>query len=208
MKKPLRSGLLLVFFSMFFSHLPAQNINKELPAFSLTLIGEEIGIDWSILENDKVSRYEVERAGEDLNFYPIAKLDSKTSTTGDSNYEFRDIDPLNGFSAYRIKSILKNGTIKTFEALDIEMIKSKSSPKILSLIANNHQLDLRISSPDLEPFTLEISTLEGQVILEQAEKPAHATLSASFETSSLGTGMYYVYLKNEKGIIAQRKFRK
>ncbi len=75
--------------------------------FTSTVIKDAVAIEWKVAKEVGISRYEVERSTDAINFNTIASIKS----TGKNDYTINDNQPSTSTIYYRIKAINNDGTL-------------------------------------------------------------------------------------------------
>jgi hypothetical protein len=68
--------------------------------------------NWSIVHDRAVSHFVIERSAEDKNFVPIGKINASHHWQSRHRYEFKDANPLQGVSYYRLRMVNKDNSEK------------------------------------------------------------------------------------------------
>lgn len=84
----------------------------KLISFEATTAMEGINIEWKTASEVTFDYYELERAGEDLNFFPIARIENQGGYNQLASYHQLDNAPLRGKNYYRLKSVDLDGSFE------------------------------------------------------------------------------------------------
>ena len=90
-----------------------------------------VAVEWSVSNEINIKHYEVERSHDGTNF---AKLNTTiaTANSGNKNYLFIDLQPLNGNNYYRIRSVEQNNQAGYSDIVNIVMqIKTEPASMIV-----------------------------------------------------------------------------
>ncbi len=70
--------------------------------FKATLTNGSVGIDWGVNQGSSISGFYIERSNDSKNW---ERLQFVSYISGNSNYAFTDVNPLNGINYYRIAEV-------------------------------------------------------------------------------------------------------
>ncbi len=142
---------------------------NTLPLKLLTFRGEKKGnsnqLNWTSISEINMTRYEVQRAGEDLNFNTIGIV-KPTNYSTHNTYSFLDISAQNHINYYRLKMI-DSKTIDYSNTIVIESEIKNTTLDLVSIYPNPTSKTLNINLP-IGAITglIKISDVYGKTILE------------------------------------------
>jgi len=177
-----------------------------LSGFSLTVLGPNIIIDWATEQQASSAYFEVERAGKDQIFLPIARVEGFQSNPSEGSYEAIDESPLSGPAYYRIKRINVDGDAHVYEALAISSRSGSDFLEIRNLKMLDQSLNMQILNPSEAALKAELLGLNGQVVKKDMIAKGSSQISLSMGFSTLSRGLYIIRLTAEDGQTTDRKF--
>lgn len=141
-------------------------------------------VDGNIL----IDHLEVERSSDSSSSYVSINTPNKTDSIGTSTYSYTDANPLSGANFYRIKFVLKDGSIAYSPVRRVD-----NTPAIAVSVYPNPvqgQAELNISLPDLNGGTAQVVLANsfGNVVRQQTTSSSLIT----FNISGLPAGTYYI----------------
>lgn len=90
--------------------------NSPLPvkliSFTAAPTNKGITIDWKSVSEENFDYYELQRAGEDLVFAPLARIENKGGHNLTTTYQYLDTRPFSGKHYYRLKSVDVDGSFE------------------------------------------------------------------------------------------------
>lgn len=124
--------------AVYISSLTCLTLPVELLKFTVTNIENKAMLYWQTASEQNCSHYIIERAGIDLEFSPIGKVDGNGTTNFVHEYGFLDSNPLHGLSYYRLKQVDFDGefeysVIKPFKIENNSLSESRFNGSTLIL---------------------------------------------------------------------------
>jgi Secretion system C-terminal sorting domain len=182
-------------FSGFFVKTQIFPIPLTLISFTAQKEKQTALLQWQTAQEINTENFEIEKSGDAINFKKIGTLPAKGNTTGYTNYNFTDTNPIDGNNYYRLRMADKNGAftfspvrLLKFEAANNFSIYPNPTSKNLTIQLNK----LQITGNE----TLQITNSIGQVVLQQ--KVAN---NSTINVESLARGVYYIRLgSHSKGV--------
>jgi hypothetical protein len=180
-----------------------------LPVSSLsinaTTKANGVEVSWLVSSDETISNYVVEKSNNGREFNGIATVQSKASNNA-VNYNFLDVQPLNGVTYYRVKSNDKSGVAKYSSVVKV---KSDKSSATVTLYPNpvKDQLNLIITNGEsYTKATAVIRNAQGRSVSQQNVKSTNGNFS--IDVNALAPGLYFITIVNEKGENLVEKFIK
>jgi hypothetical protein len=87
----------------------------KLISFTAATTTNGISVDWKSASEENFDYYELQRAGEDLVFAPLVRIEKNGGYRITATYNFIDKTPFNGKNYYRLKSVDMDGTFEYSE---------------------------------------------------------------------------------------------
>ncbi len=82
-----------------------QPMAAEVSEWDAKAVGRTVNLTWETISEEKLSRFEVERAADGIHFERIGEEDAVGGIGQKMNYQWTDVIPLLGEAAYRLKLI-------------------------------------------------------------------------------------------------------
>ena len=166
---------------------------------------EGAGIKWSIVNQTNINSYAVERCTNNLNFTGIKNVNIQS----DSNYEIEDNNLPDSVSIlyYRIKAMANNGSYRYSNS---SLLSIHHLPQTTMTIYPNpvqYKLNITFDSVFNGNYQAEITTITGVEVFSKKGIVAFDN-SITLDASILESGLYFIEIADEKGIIRKGKFMK
>lgn len=156
----------------------------ELLNFSLRSTDSQVELNWSTAIEQDNDYFQLERAGADRNFEPLAKIEGAVNSTVMQAYSYTDEAPLAGINYYRLVQVDLDGTVHYHNTLSYQ----DNAKGDLTLYPNPTKDQIIIGTGEMIGGTLELRDLSGRVIQSRMITRAQSTLSVSV----LQPGMYMI----------------
>jgi hypothetical protein len=148
-----------------------------------------IAVQWKMENELNVSKYEVERSSDGINFSVAASI--AYSGKSSSIYNWTDTKPLAGNNFYRIKEISANGQVQYSKILKVSISKAEGNITVYPNPAVSGTVGLQMNNMAAGNYTVHILNNSGQLIFS---KLINHTEGSSTETitvgQSAGKGVY------------------
>lgn len=103
--------------------LTGSNCDPSLPLellhFTGQWEGETVALEWATAFEEKVARFEVERAPDGVHFERIATVAATGNSNEEQRYHCDDLSPLKGLNYYRLKSCDVDGTFEYSDMISL-----------------------------------------------------------------------------------------
>jgi asparagine N-glycosylation enzyme membrane subunit Stt3 len=165
---------------------------------------QAVDISWKVAFEQGVSKYEVERSANGIDFSVIGTVNSKGNSNTPVEYGFPDTKPLEGVAYYRVKSI-ENGGGKYSPIVKVNTINEKAA---VSIYPNPVKDKLRISlqnHPSFEKGTITVRNSQGKTIMQVVNASVNGYI---LDVDRLAPGMYILALTSNNGETLIEKFVK
>lgn len=179
----------------------------ELTKFTGRQDGEVIRLNWTTENEVNVSRFEIERSADGINFEKIGAVASKNQGAA-TDYDLIDASPVKGMNFYRLKQFDKDGRFKyspivpvLFNSSIIKEIRINPNPVIT-------RLNMVITLSENASLVYKIYTSEGREIKAATAAVATGRNTISADVSNLPAGSYMVVLVSNNERIAETRFIK
>ncbi len=155
-------------------------------------------LNWITNGEMNVDRFEIERSSVNSDFTSIGNVNGNRTSTTSHDYNFEDVEPLNGKNFYRLKEVDINGNATysnivpvTFNFNKIEIFPNPANKQIY--IRNNSNFS---NDDNLE---IELVDFSGKVLYKQNASSLAANIITVNIPSNIITGVYIVMVTNSKG---------
>lgn len=177
----------------------------ELLSFEAVANGRVTDLSWTTSSEINNEYFEIERAGSDMRFKPIAKVDGAGMSNSLLFYSETDENPLAGMNYYRLKQVDYDGIYEYSDVVSVQFdsdIKSgndfdfivypnpTSGQQEITLISNSKQ-------DDNNNWELLITSLSGNVLMRMNYNAQNAYQTIDLP-HSIVTGIYFITLQNTK----------
>jgi hypothetical protein len=175
-------------FSGFFVKTQTFTIPLTLISFTAQKEKQTALLQWQTAQEINTENFEIERSGDAINFKKTGTLPAKGNTTGYTNYNFTDTNPIDGNNYYRLKMADKNGEF-TFSPIRLLKFEVENSftiyPNPASKVFTMRLNTLQVTGNE----TLQITNGIGQIILQQK-----VTNNSTINVENFARGVYYIRL--------------
>jgi hypothetical protein len=193
----------VTFFGPCSAALPAQLIN-----FNGQLINNsEVVLTWDVMNEDKVSHYEIERGNSATAFNYIGKTLAKGTGPDLIRYSHSDLQPLKGLNFYRLKIVDEDG--KYTYSKTISVLTSTTTNHIAGLFPNpaSDKLMVDLNLIKAERASIQVIDMTGRVISDRSAVLKAGLNNLEFDIHSIAKGQYMVRVSLSSGVLV-RKFIK
>lgn len=175
-----------------FGWIPQNVLPVELSGFTAKKVNNGIQLNWATASEKDNDYFEVLRASEDGVFKAIDKVNGKGTTSGNSNYQFVDHNPLNGNNYYKLKQVDLNGNSKEYGPVIVNFDLAAS--KLAASVNTDHHLLLTYQASENANADISIVDLNGKKLIAQKVNLTKGLNQAKLDVSSLPKGLYVVKL--------------
>ncbi|MBK6527951.1 MAG: T9SS type A sorting domain-containing protein [Crocinitomicaceae bacterium] len=173
---------------------PAFNIGCPLPvrlnSFSAILQQEIAFIKWETLSESGIAKFSLEKADVKGNFNSIALIDPSGNSHG-SAYEFKDPEPYDGITYYRLAIIFEGGEI---EYSDVVSVNQKSDAVQIDPNPNNGVFTVSINTPAEDEILIEVFNSTGVRVYSQIIKSEGEFTKQILDLSNQAKGIYTIHI--------------
>ncbi len=186
--------------------LVCSNINCALPVTFLAFRGtaEESGnwLEWQTTQEVNSKGYYVQQSPDGLSWKDLAFIPCAESGTAINTYSFLDGEPQPSITYYRIQQADEDGRMWNSKLISIRNSKFSSSPGLMIFpnpVKEGH-FSVITSSTFVQGTMVRLLDPLGQFVQEKRMDPSGIT----FDVSYLPSGIYLVWLGNDKESTAER----
>jgi PKD repeat protein len=150
--------------------------------------GKKAELLWVTTFEQNVSRFEIQRSAEGINYTTIGVVNALNAING-SNYSWQDISPLSNLNFYRLRMVDIDASSK-ISPVRILRFGEKDDLLVFPTLTSNLVF---IQSP--KEVTAQLINMLGEVLQQKVVKG-----SASFDVSGLPSGTYIIKIEGEKKV--------
>jgi hypothetical protein len=170
-----------------------------LTSFSVNKEGHTALLTWATTAETNSDRFEIQRSQQGKQWGVLGTKQSNGESTSLKNYNFTDIEPLDGENLYRLKMIDRDGTF-TYSRIESLMFEGLTA----SFYPNPVAEKLLISTNEFSKVTIvQIFDANGRTVYKSS-----ATPSAEINVQNLASGLYVVQLVRKNGTVVTQKIIK
>lgn len=170
-----------------------------LPIGDIKLSGKAesqgVSITWSTINERDVDHFVLERSTNGQSFIRVAKVSSKSASSGDNSYSALDRNPTAGTNYYRVKGIDTDG--KETVSQIVPIVFSLSGPS-LAVYPNPAAklVKVRYYADNQQPVNVTVVSVAGRKEMTKVFQPQQGLNDLSMDISSLPTGVYFLKVYN------------
>lgn len=170
----------------------------ELLHFNAECDENFVQLSWSTASETNNSHFEIEKSTDGFNWNWINTTPGSGTTNQLNSYSYRDYNPSNSISYYRLSQVDYDGQKTTYDIQSIEAC-AENTDNIWIYNQLDGQYQLNIQSKDGETITADIYDMNGKKLRDSRildlVKGENMFL---FNENNLSTGIYMVHLWGEK----------
>ncbi len=173
--------------------------------FSGARAGTGILLKWTVTNEDKLSRYEIERSGNGFSFNKIGEQQAGNINNIERTYSYTDSKPLTKNNYYRLKIVDTDGTF-TYSKL-VMFSNSSSSMIVNNPIPNPFKESFKLNVDLATGTLLNISLADGTGRTVYTDKVAGKQGTNLIEFNNLGkleSGVYFLVIKTTDASVQQK----
>ncbi len=168
----------------------------KLVSFSGTVARKQVELQWSTAQEINVRKFEIERAGDAVNFKAIGSV-SANNAASQNKYSFTDKEPLPaGF--YRLKMIDIDGSFTYSNIIEIKL-----NGKQLSAFYNvsNSVLAVKNINPVNDKLQVLIHTIEGKKVFATEKVLSAGSNDVNISLADFQSGLYIASMISNAGTV-------
>jgi|GEM_PF-1601457 len=166
-----------------------------LSLLSFTAVTEPNGathLQWQTANEVNTSRFVVEKSRDGNAFNTIGAVAAKGT---DAGYDFIDTSMNTGISYYRLQIEDKDGSVAYSKVITIAAASNLSLVLYPNPVKDN--VSLSIQAKENEPITIQVTDLQGKVLLQQAATLQKGNNAYHLSISLLAKGIYLLTVKGQ-----------
>lgn len=177
--------------------LPSVLLPVELLSFEATCESGTAQLRWNTESERNNDYFTIERSCDGTNFTVLQKVNSKGDASTTQYYQLSDqSEYCKGVSYYRLSQTDKDGHTKI---LGIRSVQPCSEFEEVYVYPNPAKDQINIAWTSLSMRKLTLTNALGQKLTNSIE-PDKSTTEASFNTSNLANGVYYILVEQDYGV--------
>ena len=183
-----------------------QILDKNFVDFRGELSDDIMELGWSVLNNQQVQYFEVQRSEDGVNFVTIDKVNKQFSENTSASYSYRDnVSSLyNTFIHYRIKLVNINTAVNYSHIINIRLSGTKETR--VSIVPNpiRDMMQLQIISKSSSTIRLAIFDQSGRLISSRKFEQKGRSIITLDDLASQGNGVYFALVSIGDKIYRQK----
>jgi hypothetical protein len=185
---------------------PGPALPVKLSSVKAVQKGAGIQVEWNNQTETNVSRYEVERSANGVQFANAATL-LPSSNRGAASYTWFDYSPLNGNNFYRVKVLGKGGEIEYSQVMKVAIGKSGGAISIYPNPLKGNILNVQLTNIEQGNYTMRVYNAQGQqVFSKQIDHAGGSTTQALDIGQKTSSGIYVLKIFSGDKVIEQETF--
>ena len=159
----------------------------ELLHFNAKPESADVFIEWATAAEINNDYFSIERSIDGKNWDVIGYVDGAGNSNHTRYYEYKDANPIEGVSYYRLKQTDYDGQYEYFDPVAVNFVSNKEDTQILNIRTNPYRLDVILNNQDYNAELL-VAGLHGRIIHRQnIEVSLHAQeIPVSFSSDHSG----------------------
>jgi hypothetical protein len=175
----------------------------NLLSFGGSISRNSIRLNWSTANENKNKYFEILRAGTDGRFSGIGKVQAVATPSITNNYEFFDINPINGKNLYQLKQVDLDGVSVTSRIISIDLQRANNKIKVVS--QNPTELTINISSDIATTGSLLYTDAIGRVLYSKQVILSAGENTIKLPVATVALQMGILSLSTANGELVQLK---
>jgi hypothetical protein len=164
-----------------------------------------IQVDWTVLTEIDISRYEVEKSINGQEFIKAGMVPAKGSIATSIDYNWYDANPVAGNNYYRIKSINKSDEVKYSTVVKVNIGNTSGAVRIYPNPVNGNVIMIEMNNLKKGRYTVSLYNKAGQKVTGKIIDHAGGSITQSMALeSNLPAGTYQVKINGEGKVFVQQ----
>jgi hypothetical protein len=177
-----------------------------LTNFTAVPVQDKVQLSWTTSSEIDNDYFVVERTKNLESLITIASVNGGGNSTIQQNYFVEDLNPLQGYSYYRLKQVDFNGQSSFSEWLKVDFI-SNQHLKIIPNPVNGNTLNIFLPLISSRSYAVTISEITGKIIFEEKRRKEIPAAVLSIENIPFKSSGLYFLLIDIDGNIFSEKFQ-
>lgn len=172
------------------SALPIKLLN-----FEANSVAQGAKLSWTTSMEKNFDYFQIERAGQNLMFAPIAQIPGKGGLEINVSYNYVDSELSTGKNYYRLKSVDIDGSFEYSKVVFVNWSNSRGIRVYPNPIAD-HTFTIELNDKIVAPARMRVTDQVGQTVYEE---DLSKTTSEIQLPKSLNAGLYHLRLSSNQG---------
>lgn len=169
-----------------------------------SLTEKQVRIDWSMVNENNVKGYTVERSADGKTFTALTAVNAKANDNSTVSYDATDVNPLNGMNYYRIKATDVNGKITYSAIVRIKTNDTKATVTVYPNPVKGEQLNIQLNGLSKGTYSVRLYNNLGQEVYGSTLQVTQTAMSQTLNIAALKvTGVYTLRITNGEQTIEQ-----
>lgn len=166
----------------------------SLKDFTARLNNGKVKLEWTTATENNSSSFAIERAGRDMKFTEIARVNAAGYSSLDKKYQFIDASPLTDMSFYRLAQTDKDGKTQYFEVRRIFNGKQNASLVVSpNPVKNNITAFINIKQP--QKISIMLMDMHGRILKQSQSHYQEGNQEIILDAAHLAAGNYLLQVK-------------
>jgi hypothetical protein len=169
-----------------------------LSTFNAYKNGSAIDIAWKVLTSLNLSRYEIERSANGINFVTIGKLPA----TGAVNYLYTDHQPFNGNNFYRLRMVDVDGPVNYSSIVKVNVNSRAGEAGFYPNPVVDHIVNLQLTNVIKGTYLLQLFSNSGQQVYSTVITHIGGSANQLINLPKrINSGLYHVRIKSDSELL-------
>lgn len=169
-----------------------------------SLTEKQVRIDWSMVNENNVKGYTVERSADGKTFTALTAVNAKANDNSTVSYDATDANPLSGMNYYRIKATDVNGKITYSAIVRIKTNDTKATVTVYPNPVKGEQLNIQLNGLSKGTYSVRLYNNLGQEVYGGNLQVTQTAMSQTLNIAALKvTGVYTLRITNGEETIEQ-----
>lgn len=178
----------------------------SLKDFTARLANGKVKLDWVTSAENNSESFTIERAGKDVKFTAIGKINAAGFSTGDRKYEAYDNAPLAGLSFYRLSQTDKDGQTQYFETRRILNGKQNISLVVTpNPVKNNITAFISVDRP--QKLNIQLVDMQGRTLVSRQQLYSEGLQEIRLDAAYLAPGNYLLKVTGDEINLVEKIIR-
>lgn len=169
--------------------------------FDALRTGDAVQLNWTTSVEDNNSHFDVERSSDGRNWITIGRVNALQMGETINQYTFLDATPSAGENFYRLHQFDINGNSEYSGIRAVYMGNNSDYGDVVYPVPAENSVQVLLNAYGDEDVQLELISPDGRKIMSTSS--AYQS-QLQLDISGLQAGMYYLYLKREKGVLLKQ----
>ena len=165
---------------------------------------QDIQVEWTTQNEANISLYEVEKSTDGIRFLKQASVDAKGNNSSVNNYNWLDVNAINGNNFYRIKALSKNGEAEYTKVVKVNMAGGVSGMVAYPSPFTGNVINLQLNNIEKGKYRLILLNNLGQQIMQKDFEHNGGSSAQTLELNNVPHGTYQLQLTGNGNVFVQQ----